>query len=187
MLNRRELFDRWGNPVRSPNKRSRRDDHHISDSDEDDQGSDTKYDESVADRFCDPFAYLRTFGGYQSESEDEAADFSHEEEVDDEDEDWSEDEEEDDEEKTRSAPKRFIIPKVKKPNMGFDFATLLVINNNGLNYLPKMLYFPAGEICPVKPQNKVDGEAVSVLIQHPNGGFNCISIPFGAVEEGATE
>jgi hypothetical protein len=183
MSNRRELFDHWGNPVRSPNKRSRRNEHQVLDSDE--QGSDGKYDESVSDRFRDPLTYLRTFGSYESDSEDENAQFSHEEEEEEEDENWSEDEDKDDE--ARSALKRFIIPKLKKPNTGFDFSTLPVIDNDGLRYLPRMYYFLVGEICPVKPQNKVEGEALSVLIQHPNGGINCISIPFETVEENKTE
>jgi hypothetical protein len=96
----------------------------------------------------------------------------------------SEVDDEDREQEVRPVQKRFVIPKIKKSSKeSFDFSSLPTINNNGLKYLPKMLYFPAGEVCPVKPQNKVEGEAISVLIQLPNGGFHCIAIPFEAVEE----
>jgi hypothetical protein len=44
-----------------------------------------------------------------------------------------------------------------------------------------------GERCPVKPQNKAEGEALTVLIQLPSGAFNCIAIPFEAFEEGENE
>jgi hypothetical protein len=93
-----------------------------------------------------------------------------------------ESESEDEEQTTLKKTKRSSTPK-KGAAAGFDFATLPAIDNDGLKYLPKMLYFPMGDVCPVKPQNHVNGESLTVLIRLPNGGFNCIAIPFEAVEE----
>jgi hypothetical protein len=55
----------------------------------------------------------------------------------------------DDKKDNQPAPKRFVISKLKKPTNEFDFSTLPSIDNSGLKYLPKMLYFPAGDVCPV--------------------------------------
>jgi hypothetical protein len=50
-----------------------------------------------------------------------------------------------------------------------------------------MRYFPIGEVCPLKAQNKVQWEALTVLTQLPNGGFHCIAIPFETAEEVGNE
>ncbi len=183
MAYREQLFDRWGNPVRSPNKRSRRQDHEVSDSDYDgDQGTD--YEDAAADRYRDPSAYLKAWKGYDSDDDD--AEFSDDperfEDVDEvEDSDSSEDDEDD---KSRKKLAKSVKDARKKTaSKGFDFSTLPAIHNNGLKYLPKMRYFPVGEVCPVKPQNKVTGESLTVLVQSENGAFYCIAIPFEAVEE----
>jgi hypothetical protein len=179
MSRHQALYDRYGNLVRSPNKRSRYG-HDVSDSDADDQ--DTEYEESVADRYRDPSAFLRAFKGYDSDADDDEAQFSEQES--DEFEQKSEDsgsDDDDDEVDRRQAAK--AAKTLKKPTGGFDFSSLPSILNNGLKYLPKMLYFPEGTVCPVKAQNTVEGESITVLILLPNGGFNCIAIPFEAVEE----
>jgi hypothetical protein len=56
------------------------------------------------------------------------------------------------------------------------------LDNNGLNYLPKMQYFPLGKPCLLKPINMVEGDALNVLIHLPNGGFNCMAIPLAALD-----
>jgi hypothetical protein len=172
--------------VKPPKKRPRQEKHDIPESDEDDHGSDGDFDGNVSEKYRDPSAYLNNFRGYHSDSD--AGDEKYSDDNEDESEEDGSDEDGDDDEKdAQPAPKRFVIPKLKKPTNEFDFSTLPAINNSGLKYLPKMLYFPAGDVCLVKPQNKVDGEALSVLILLPNGGFKCLSIPFEAVEETDTE
>lgn len=178
MSHGRELYDRWGNLVSSPRKRSRVVDHEISESEYEDRGSDDESHDGVSDRFRDPSAYLRGFSGYDSDE----AEFSSE----DEDEQEEDDEQSSDEERERHErqPRKTAKPQGKKrASGGFDFATLPVLDNNGLKYLPKMVYFPAGEVCPVKPQNKVDGESLTVLVKLPNDSFRCIALPFETVEE----
>ncbi len=73
-------------------------------------------------------------------------------------------------------------------SFGIDFSKLPVIDNNGLNYLPVMQYFPVQIECPVKPANKLPPEqAVSVIIHLPNGGFKCVAIPLDALDEDPNE
>ncbi len=63
-----------------------------------------------------------------------------------------------------------------------------MIDNNGLNYLPLMQYFPVQLECPVKPANKLPPEqAVSVIIHLPNGRFKCLAIPLDALDEDPNE
>jgi hypothetical protein len=121
--------------------------------------------------------YLRGFHGYDSEE----ADFSSDNE-----DDYEEDDDssgEDEKRHERPTSKSASSHGKKRASGGFDFTTLPTLNNNSLKYLPEMAYFPVGEICPVKPQNKVDGEALTVLIKLPNGSFHCIALPFEAVKE----
>jgi hypothetical protein len=47
----------------------------------------------------------------------------------------------------------------------------------------EFLRAPIGEVCPLKAQNSIEGESITVLIHLPNGGFNCVALPFEAVEE----
>jgi hypothetical protein len=62
------------------------------------------------------------------------------------------------------------------------------IDNNGLDYLPLMQYFPIEVECPLTPANKLKPEqAVNVLIHLPQGGFKCVAIPLEAVEEDPNE
>lgn len=180
MASKQRLYDQYGNLVSAPNKRSRVD-HGISDS-EWEQGSDDEYEESGSDFYRNPSAFLNQFTGYESDNED--AQFSDEEEQEDENDDEHDDDDEQSDDDVRPAKKPFKIPKLKKASPeGFDVLKLPAINNNGLKYLPQMRYFPMGEVCPLKPQNKVEGEALTVLTQLPNGGFHCFAIPFEAVEE----
>lgn len=180
----RQLYDRWGNLISSPNKRSRVTEHEISESDREDDEFNTDYEESVADKYRDPMAFLNSFKGYELDEEEEPefseSDQSDEEEPDEEVSDASEDEQPT--RKLKKVPKAVTTQK-KHEATGFDFLSLPKIDNNGLKYLPNMYYFPESQVCPVKPQNKISGETLPVLIQMPNGAFTCIAIPFEAVEE----
>jgi hypothetical protein len=152
---RQPLYNRYNNLVSSPKKRSRIQPHEVSDSEWDERESDDG--ESGADYYRDPSSFLNKFSGYESDADDDVQ-FRE-----DDDEEGSFDNEEEDESvsEEEEAPARavkqkpFKIPKIKKVSEGFDFMSLPVINNNGLKYLPTMRYFPIGEVCPLKAQNKV--------------------------------
>jgi hypothetical protein len=78
--------------------------------------------------------------------------------------------------------------KNAKPSQSLDFSQLPVIDNNGLSYLPKMHYFPVELECPLKPANQLKPEeAVTVIIQLPNGGFKCVALPLDALDEDPNE
>jgi hypothetical protein len=57
-----------------------------------------------------------------------------------------------------------------------------MLDNAGLNYLPKMQYFAPGQSCPLAPVNTVEGKKLCVLIHLSSGGFKCMAIPLEAVE-----
>jgi hypothetical protein len=89
---------------------------------------------------------------------------------------------EEDEEEEKSKKKAPGDAKKKLTKTTIDLAKLPFLDNNGLNYLPTMQYFPPGKLCPMQPINSVAGEAFMALIHLPSGGFNCIAIPMEAVE-----
>jgi hypothetical protein len=86
-------------------------------------------------------------------------------------------EDESEEEDQSETPKN----TVSKPKV--DFSNLPILDNNGLRFLPKMQYFSKETDCPLTPFNKLDQEALSVIIHLPNGGFHCVAIPLDAVEK----
>ncbi len=105
------------------------------------------------------------------------------------------DDEEDDQEEVSEEDVEPEVPaKTKKPkppqlalqakkSKQVDISKLPLLDNNGLSYLPKMQYFPLGELCPMTLVNSVSGDQLLALIHLPSGGFNCIAIPMGAVEK----
>jgi hypothetical protein len=63
-----------------------------------------------------------------------------------------------------------------------------MLDNNGLQYMPVMHYFPIHIECPLKPANRAKLEnAVNVIIHLPNGGFKCLALPLEALEEDENE
>jgi hypothetical protein len=47
-----------------------------------------------------------------------------------------------------------------------------------------MRYFEVEKDCPFKPVNNIPSDqALTVIIQLPNGGIKCLAIPLEAVEE----
>ncbi len=104
-----ELYDRFGNLVTSPKKRSRAETHAVSDSDYE-QDSDGEY-ASGGDYYRDPSAFLRKFSGYHS---DEKSDPQFLDEDDNENEDKY-DESDNDNEEVCPVKKPFRIPKIKRP------------------------------------------------------------------------
>jgi hypothetical protein len=85
----------------------------------------------------------------------------HRRKSDDENSDDGEFSESEEEEPEPSPPKRKVAAHSKK----LDFS----IDNNGLRFLPKMQYFGPGTDCPLTPFNKIEQDALTVIIQMPNG------------------
>jgi hypothetical protein len=105
-------------------------------------------------------------GSFANEDEDDDGEFS----------------DSDSETRTKERGKLTKIPKKRAGPI--DFSKLPTLDNNGLHYLPVMHYFEVSSDCPLKTANKLPPEqSLTVIIQLPNGSFNCVAIPLDAVHE----